>query len=62
MIDDNSKKLGRVFMIVLIVIGIIIMLYLEQHHVYIAIINQYVDLIQNGKKIIINMNYLQLLL
>ena len=28
MIDDNSKKLGRVFMIVLIVIGIIIMLYL----------------------------------
>ena len=31
MIDDNSKKLGRVFMIVLIVIGIIIMLYLVHH-------------------------------
>ena len=31
MIDDNSKKLGRVFMIVLIVIGIIIMLYLIHH-------------------------------
>ena len=31
MIDDNSKKLGRIFMIVLIVIGIIIMLYLVHH-------------------------------
>lgn len=31
MIDDNSKKLGRVFMIVLVVIGIIIMLYLVHH-------------------------------
>ena len=31
MIDDNSNKLGRVFMIVLIVIGIIIMLYLVHH-------------------------------
>lgn len=31
MIDDNSKKLGRVFMIVLIVIGIVIMLYLVHH-------------------------------
>ena len=31
MIDDNSKKLGRIFMIVLIVIGIIIMSYLVHH-------------------------------
>ena len=29
MIDDNSKKLGRIFMIVLIVIGIIIMFILK---------------------------------
>ena len=31
MIDDNSKKLGTVFMIVLVIIGIIIMLYLVHH-------------------------------
>lgn len=31
MIDDNSKKLGRVFMIVLVIIGVIIMIYLVHH-------------------------------
>lgn len=31
MIDDSSKKLGRVFIIVLVIIGIIIMLYLTHH-------------------------------
>ena len=31
MIDDNSKKLGRVFMMVLVIIGVIIMLYLVHH-------------------------------
>lgn len=31
MIDDNSKKLGRVFMMVLVIIGVIIMIYLVHH-------------------------------
>lgn len=31
MIDDNSKKLGRVFMIFLVIIGVIIMIYLVHH-------------------------------
>lgn len=31
MIDDNSKKLGRIFMIVLVIIGVIIMIYLVHH-------------------------------
>ena len=31
MIDDNSKKLGRVFMIVMVIIGVIIMIYLVHH-------------------------------
>mgnify|MGYP000617109884 FL=1 len=29
--DDNSKKLGRIFMIVLVIIGVIIMIYLVHH-------------------------------
>ena len=31
MIDDNSKKLGKIFMIVLVIIGVIIMIYLVHH-------------------------------